>query len=153
MLYNVFPSAVCFMCVCSFAQSCLTLCDPRDCSRRAPLSMGFSRQEYWSGLPFPPPGDLSEPGIEPVSPMSTTQQADSLPLSHWGHGIHSVYMLIPNSQFLPPHAFPHWYPDICSLRLCLYLHFANMTNALNTFKAHPGCRMKTDSRGIKLEAQ
>ena len=35
-----------------------------------PLSMGFSRQEYWSGLPFPPPGDLPNPGIEPVSPAS-----------------------------------------------------------------------------------
>ena len=37
------------------AQSCLTLCDPIDCSRQAPLSMGFSRQEYWSELPFPSP--------------------------------------------------------------------------------------------------
>ena len=35
---------------------------------QVPLSMGFSRQEYWSGLPFPPPGDLLNPGIEPVSP-------------------------------------------------------------------------------------
>ena len=35
---------------------------------QAPLSMGFSRQEYWSGLPFPSPGDLPDPGIEPRSP-------------------------------------------------------------------------------------
>ena len=35
---------------------------------QAPLSMGFPRQEYWSGLPFPSPGDLSNPGIEPRSP-------------------------------------------------------------------------------------
>ena len=35
----------------------------------APLSMGFTRQEYWSGLPFPPPGDLPNPGIEPRSPV------------------------------------------------------------------------------------
>ena len=39
-------------------------------ARQAPLSRGFSRQEYWSGLPFPPPGDLPNPGIEPVSLMS-----------------------------------------------------------------------------------
>ena len=51
---------------------------------QAPLSMGFSRQEYWSGLPFPPPGDLPGPGMEPASPMSPALQADSLPLSHWG---------------------------------------------------------------------
>ena len=37
---------------------------------QAPTSMGFSRQEYWSGLPFPSPGDLSDPGIEPMSLMS-----------------------------------------------------------------------------------
>ena len=49
-------------------QSCLTLCDPMDCTYQAPLSMGFSRQEYWSRLPFPFPGDLPDPGIEPGSP-------------------------------------------------------------------------------------
>ena len=43
---------------------------------QAPLSMGFSRQEYWSGLPFPSPGDLPNPGIKPRSPAL---QADSLP--------------------------------------------------------------------------
>ena len=50
-------------------------------ARQAPLSTGFSRQEYWSGLPCPPPGDFSNPGIEPVSPAL---QVDSLPLSHQG---------------------------------------------------------------------
>ena len=45
-------------------------------AHQAPLSMGFSRQEYWSGLPCPSPGDLPNPGIEPGSP---TLQADSLP--------------------------------------------------------------------------
>ena len=55
------------------AQSCLTLCN---CSPPAPLSMGFSRQEYWSVLPCPPPGGLDIPGIKPGSP---TLQADALP--------------------------------------------------------------------------
>ena len=50
-----------------------------DCSQQAPLSMGLSRQEYWSGLPFPSPGDLPDPGMEPVSPVSLALQADSLP--------------------------------------------------------------------------
>ena len=48
---------------------------------QAPLSMGFSRQEYWSWLPCPPPEDLPNPGIEPMSPAL---QVDSLPLSHLG---------------------------------------------------------------------
>ena len=42
---------------------------PWSIAYQAPLSMGFSRQEYWSGLPFPPPGDLPDPEIEPVSPI------------------------------------------------------------------------------------
>ena len=49
-----------FSCVWLFATLCTVV-------HQAPLSMGFSRQEYWSGLPFPPPGDLPIPGIEPVS--------------------------------------------------------------------------------------
>ena len=53
-------------------------------ARKAPLSMGFSSQEYWSGLPFPPPGELLESGIQPSTPVSPTLQADSLPLSHRG---------------------------------------------------------------------
>ena len=53
-----------------------TLATPWTVARQSPLSMGFSRQEYWSGLPFPSPGDLPNPGIEPQSPAL---QADSLP--------------------------------------------------------------------------
>ena len=52
---------------------------PWTIARQVPLSMEFSRQEYWSGLPCPSPGDLPNPGIEPGSPAL---QADSLPLSH-----------------------------------------------------------------------
>ena len=48
-------------------QSCLTLCNPMDYSHQALLSMECSRQEYWSRLPFPTPGDLPNPGTEPRS--------------------------------------------------------------------------------------
>ena len=58
------------------SQSCPTLCDPWTVAYQAPPSVGFSRQEYWSGVPFPSPEDLSKPGIEPKSP---TLQVDSLP--------------------------------------------------------------------------
>ena len=50
-------------------------------ARQAPLSLGFSRREYWNGLPFPSPGDLPDPGFEPESPV---WQRDSLPLSQLG---------------------------------------------------------------------
>ena len=55
---------------------CLTLVTPWTVARQAPLSMGFSRKEYWSGLSCPPPGDLPDPGIEHRSPAL---QAASLP--------------------------------------------------------------------------
>ena len=51
---------------------------------QAPLSMGIPRQEYWSGLPFPSPGDLPDPGIKPVSHAAPALQANSLPLSYQG---------------------------------------------------------------------
>ena len=52
-------------------------------AHQAPLSMGFSRQEYWSGLPCPPPGDLPDPGIKPMSlALSPVLKTDSLLLSH-----------------------------------------------------------------------
>ena len=54
---------------------------PWTVAHQAPLSMGFSRPEHWRGLPFPSPGDLPDPGTEPLSPA---WQADSLPLSHLG---------------------------------------------------------------------
>ena len=57
-------------------QWCLTLCTLWIVARQAPLSMEFSRQEYWSGLPCPPPGDLPDLGIEP---MSAALPADSSP--------------------------------------------------------------------------
>ena len=69
---------------------------------QASLSMGFSRQEYWSGLPCHPPGDLPDPGIKTVSPTAPALQADSLSLSHWG------------SPILPSHlsSIITFFPDI-----------------------------------------
>ena len=66
------------------AQSCPTLCNPMDCNPPAPLSMEFSRQEYWSRLPFPTPVDLPNPGIQPASLGSPALAGDSLPLGHLG---------------------------------------------------------------------
>ena len=67
------------------------LATPWTVSHQAPLSMGFSRQEYWDGLPCPPPGDLPNPGIEPISPAL---QVDSLPLSHQESPLKSSVLLL-----------------------------------------------------------
>ena len=56
-----------FYLLCVYMLSCVLLCDHMDCSPQAPLSMEFSRQTYWSGLLFPLPGDLPDPGIKPTS--------------------------------------------------------------------------------------
>ena len=78
------------MCVCVF--TCVSVCmlshvqlfaTPQTVTRQAPLSVEFSRQEYWSGFPFPTPGDLPDPGIEPASLVSLWQ-VSSLPPCHLG---------------------------------------------------------------------
>ena len=56
--------------MCLVTKSCLTLCDPMHCSLPVPLFMAFLRQEYWSVLPFPSPGDLPNPGAKPAHPLS-----------------------------------------------------------------------------------
>ena len=70
-------------------QSCPTLCNP--IAHQGPLSMGFSRQENWSQLPCPLPGNLPDPGIKPPSP---SLQADSLPLSHRGSPYADIYICV-----------------------------------------------------------
>ena len=64
---------------------CLTLATPWTVACQAPLSMGFSRQEYYSGLPFPPPGDLPHPGMKLEPPVFPALQAYSLLLCHLGN--------------------------------------------------------------------
>ena len=76
------------ICCCFVAKMCLTLCDPMDRNGQASLSMGFPRQKYWSGLPFPSPGHFPDPGIRPRSPAL---QVDPSPLSSQG----SPYICIP----------------------------------------------------------
>ena len=76
---------------------------PRTVARQAPLSIRFSRQEYRSGLPCPPPGALPHPGIEPVAPSSPALQADSLLLSHWGslYTPHLFHLSMDNHASMP----------------------------------------------------
>ena len=69
--------------LCILTNSCPTLCDSWTVDRQAPLSMEFSTKECWSGLPFPSPGALPNPGIKPRSPAL---QADSLPSEPPGNG-------------------------------------------------------------------
>ena len=67
---------------------------PWTAAYQAPLSMGFSRQEYWRGLPCPPPEDLPSPGIEPTSLLSPLLQVHSLPLSQQGRPRGYMYSIV-----------------------------------------------------------
>ena len=91
------------------------LATPWTVASQPPLSMGFSRREYWSGLPCPPPGDLPNPGIEPRSPI---QQADSLPAEPSGKpkniGVSSLSLL----QGIFPTQESNW--DLLNCRRILY---------------------------------
>ena len=80
------------MCVCPQSLSCVQIfATPGAVAHQAPRSMGFSRQEYWSGLPFPSPGELPNPGIEPGSPVLQANFLPSEPLAP-----------LPRKRFLPP---------------------------------------------------
>ena len=85
-IYLAGPGLICGMMgldlhCCLVTKSCLFV-TPWTVARQAPLSTGFPRQEYWSGLPLPSPGDLPDPGIKLRSPAL---QVDFLLLSHWGN--------------------------------------------------------------------
>ena len=78
--------------------------------------MGFFRQEYWSRLPFPTPGDLPDPGIEPTSPVSLPLQVDSLLLSHRGSLAALGYHLQKVTECEQVPFWPSGLPDPCRLR-------------------------------------
>ena len=83
-------------------QSSTTLCDPMIAAYHAPLSTEFSRQEYWSGMPFPSPGDLPDPGIKPGSPA---WQAVSLPSESPGRNVYknefdAIFVVFLRTTFL-----------------------------------------------------
>ena len=87
--------------MCVRAQSCPTLCDPMDCSPPGSSVTKFSRQEYWSGLPFPPSGDLPDPGTEPKSLASPALAAGFFTTAPPGkpHSDKYMYMNIHNGIF------------------------------------------------------
>ena len=100
------------MCACMLSHfSCVWLCMPLwTITCQVPLSMGFSRQEYWSELLFPPPGDLYNSGIEPMSLTSPALAGRFLTISTtWESTIHFINLFTP---------FPHRYPCLrISLRV------------------------------------
>ena len=79
-------------------QLCLTLCDPMTVDHQAPLSMEFSKQEYWSGLLLPSPGNLPNPGIKLVSLVSPSLTGILSQLGDWGKPIVTLEMRKPKAR-------------------------------------------------------
>ena len=103
-----------------FSQSVVSnsFATPWTVARQAPLLTGFPRQEYWSGLPFPSPGDLPDPGIKPTS----LWQVDSLPLSHLGKTICIYYLYIWEAYSVCVCVYIYIYTIVCLIaQSCLTL--------------------------------
>ena len=81
-----------WLCVCVYTQSCLPFVTPWTVAWQVPLSVGFFRQEYWNGLPFPSPQDLPYPGIKPTFPVSPSPPSHLAMRHSWpGEGCHSEW--------------------------------------------------------------
>ena len=119
------------MCLC-WAQSYSTLCNPWTVACQVPLSMGFFRQKYWSGLPLPPPRNLPDLGIKPTSP---TLQLGSLPLSHQGIPCMCLRKFSCNSseKYSVTHTFslrscPLLSQALCYTNKCMYVYTCTYTH-------------------------
>ena len=85
-----------YICSGLVSKLCPTLVTPSTVAHKAPLSMGFPRQEYWSGLPSPFPGNLPNPGIEPASPASASRF-----FTTFGHNLQKCGILVPQPGLEP----------------------------------------------------
>ena len=135
------------VCVCVLSHSVVSdwlSVTPCSVAHQAPLSMGFPRQGYRNGLPFSPPGDLPDPGIKPMSPVSPALQVNSFILSHLGSPvyrhihtyvytyiyIHYIYSFTYSFPLSFPKSFQDFeYSSLCytveTINCCLSILFAN----------------------------
>ena len=135
--------------LCVLSHSVVSDCSPVDCSPLAPLSMEFSRQEYWSGLPVPTPGDLLNLGTESASLVSVCWQANSLTreISFRKKKINSLS--VPQGPFFPqqpsdPYLFTLLYYNLviqllaeCRCLICDDLIVTKCFLHADFFSAHP----------------
>ena len=134
------------------AQLCPTICDPMDCSPPGSFCpQGFSRQEYWSGFPSPPPGNLPNPGTQPRSP---SLQSDSLPSESPGKPyIYICIFLFSQHKILltiigcfntyPSLHHSHLIFFLCLMYLCFYIFCHNSIIVMQIlFTSLPGLNVK-----------
>ena len=128
---------LCFVLSCSGLSDSSTLWTV-EC--QAPLSIGFSRQEYWSGLPFPTPGDLPSPGIEPISCVSCTGRWVLYHLCHLGCLYHFSFKERRRSflmTYIPPLPILLWSPWTQNHLYEILMCNISISSSLNYFLIHP----------------
>ena len=114
---------------------------PRTVAHQAPLSMEFFRQEYWTGLPFPSPGDLPNPGIEPRFPALWV---DSLPLSHEGSPFNFSTNTLPSAKMVSkPPVFNYLFGSLFSMQAST--HIKSKTLTLHTHIQYVHTHIHTDA--------
>ena len=140
---------------------------PWTVAHQAPLSMGFSRQEYWNGLPFPSPGDLPDPWIETASPVSTALAEGFFTTEPPGkpHIYSHIYLIFLYNTYIKMKIYVYIYIylhsfskirnllQICMSSLCRSPHgeflrslsLQNIQSHLHFYKNHSGCHMKNCS--------
>ena len=156
-------------CVC--AQLCPTLYNPIDCRCQVSRSLEFSRQEYWSRLPFPTPGVLPDPGINLLTMCLLHWQADSLPLSHRAGNIpflnflvicvfylltkcfifHSVHLVLEFIHVLEAQSTSR--DHLYWLYFTVWLHEENSHQFHSTMKTSPVAQKIHDSHVLKVCCQ
>ena len=117
--------------------SCVWLCDPMDCSRQAPLSTGFSRQESWRGWPCPSPGDLPDPGTEPASLMFL-EVAGGFFTTSTTWKVHIIYAKYYNGDYLVSH-FSHVNNILCNpvfSMMKFWIHFPHRNVITDDYMFH-----------------
>ena len=130
------------VCVVQSLQSCPTLCPQLTAAQQASQSMGFSRQEHWSGLPWLLSGGLPDSGTEPMSPASPSLQVDSFLLSHWGRPQSHYFMTNRREKLEALADFIFLGSRIivdgdcnCEIKICLLLGRKAMANPNSMFKS------------------
>ena len=130
------------VCVVQSLQSCPTLCPQLTAAQQASQSMGFSRQEHWSGLPWLLSGGLPDSGTEPMSPASPSLQVNSFLLSHWGRPQSHYFMTNRREKLEALADFIFLGSRIivdgdcnCEIKICLLLGRKAMANPNSMFKS------------------
>ena len=119
---------------CMLTHSVWFFAAPWTVAHQAPLSVGFPRQEYWNGVPLPPPRDLRDPGIEPMSLLSPAlTDGFFTTLSHLASHLNVLHLTIFAYIYLPPNSHYFFFPYFLCIFLSGLYHMHRFAQAINKY--------------------